>query len=35
MVVDAGSDESWRDYVEPDGSIRSTPFSGGKYWGPV
>jgi hypothetical protein len=35
MVVDASSDESWRDYVEPDGSIRSTPFSGGKYWGPV
>jgi hypothetical protein len=35
MVVDASPQEPWRDYVEPDGSIRSTPFGGGKYWGPV
>jgi hypothetical protein len=35
MVVDASPAEPWREYVEPDGSIRATPFGGGKYWGPV
>jgi hypothetical protein len=35
MVVDPSPDEEWKSYVEPDGSIRATPFSGGKYWGPV
>jgi hypothetical protein len=35
MVVDPSPAEPWREYVEPDGSIRATPFSGGKYWGPV
>jgi hypothetical protein len=35
MVVDASPQEPWRDYIEPTGEIRSTPFGGGKYWGPV
>jgi hypothetical protein len=35
LVCDPSPDEPWRDFVEPDGSIRSTPFHGGKYWGPV
>lgn len=35
MVVDPSPNEEWKNYVEPDGSIRATPFSGGKYWGPV
>jgi hypothetical protein len=35
MVVDPSPDGTWRDFIEPDGSIRATPFGGGKYWGPV
>jgi hypothetical protein len=27
--------EPWRDYVEPDGSIRTSPRGPGRYWGPV
>jgi hypothetical protein len=34
-VVDASSEEPWRDYVEPTGEIRSTPRGPGRYWGPV
>src|SRR6476660_655141 len=34
-VVDPSRDEEWKSYVEPTGEIRSTPFGGGKYWGPV
>jgi hypothetical protein len=34
-VCDPSPEEPWKAYVEPDGSIRSTPFHGGKYWGPV
>jgi hypothetical protein len=35
MVVDQSPAEPWREYVEPDGSIRTTPRGPGKYWGPV
>jgi hypothetical protein len=32
---DYSKEQGWRDYVEPDGSIRSTPRGRGHYWGPV
>jgi hypothetical protein len=32
---DYDRDQSWRDYVEPTGEIRSTPRGGGHDWGPV
>jgi hypothetical protein len=35
VMVDPSPDEEWKSYVEPTGEIRSTPFGGGKYWGPV
>jgi hypothetical protein len=35
MVCDPSPQEPWKSFVEPDGSIRATPFDGGKYWGPV
>jgi hypothetical protein len=35
MVCDPSPEEPWKSFVEPDGSIRATPFDGGKYWGPV
>jgi hypothetical protein len=34
-LVGVVSDPSPADYVEPDGSIRSTPRRRGKDWGPV
>jgi hypothetical protein len=34
-LVGVVSDPSPADYVEPDGSIRSTPRGRGQYWGPV
>jgi hypothetical protein len=35
LVCDPSPDESWKSYVVPDGSIRSTPRGPGQYWGPV
>jgi hypothetical protein len=32
---DYSREQGWKDYVEPDGSIRSTPRSRGHDWGPV
>jgi hypothetical protein len=32
---DYNTNQDWRDYVEPDGNIRSTPRSRGHDWGPV
>jgi hypothetical protein len=34
-AYDYNREQGWRDYVEPDGSIRSTPRGRGHYWGPV
>jgi hypothetical protein len=28
-------EQGWKDYVEADGTIRSTPRGRGHYWGPV
>jgi hypothetical protein len=32
---DYNKEQGWRDYIEPDGGIRSTPRGPGQYWGPV
>jgi hypothetical protein len=34
-VGTGNSDEPWRQFVEPDGTIRTTPRGRGHYWGPV
>jgi hypothetical protein len=35
-AYDYNTNDSWKDYVQPDGSISSTPFGGSrKFWGPV
>jgi hypothetical protein len=32
---DYNKQQDWKDWVNEDGSIRTTPLSSGKYWGPV
>jgi hypothetical protein len=34
-AYDYNARSDWKDWVNEDGSIRTTPLSGGKYWGPV
>jgi hypothetical protein len=36
ILTDAVADESWKNYITPDGEIASRPFGATqKYWGPV
>jgi hypothetical protein len=32
---DYSANQDWKNWIEPDGSIRSTPRGPGRYWGPV
>jgi hypothetical protein len=32
---DYNANQDWKNFVEPDGSIRTTPRGRGQYWGPV
>jgi hypothetical protein len=34
-AYDYSREQGWKDYVEPDGTIRTTPRGRGHYWGPV
>jgi hypothetical protein len=34
-AYDYNREQGWKDYVEPDGTIRTTPRGRGHYWGPV
>jgi hypothetical protein len=34
-AYDYSANDDWKDFVEPDGTIRSTPRGRGHYWGPV
>jgi hypothetical protein len=34
-VYDYDANDGWKAYIEPDGSIRTTPMSSGKWWGPI
>jgi hypothetical protein len=34
-AYDYNANQDWKNWIEPDGSIRTTPRGPGRYWGPV